>query len=97
MRNDDEVEWFFLTDGNNFLKLAQRCAVLTEIVTELVPDKNELNIILSIISTIQSRRESAERSRAVMPSSAARPKILSIREDTSLLFFSVLIISSAED
>ena len=45
MRNDDEVEWFFLTDGNNFLKLAQRCAVLTEIVTELVPDKNELNII----------------------------------------------------
>ena len=45
MRNDDEVKGLFLTNGDDFLELAQRCAVLAEIVAELVPDKNKLDII----------------------------------------------------
>ena len=46
MGHNYEVERLFLTNGDNLLKLTQRSAVLTKIVTELIPDKNELNIIL---------------------------------------------------
>ena len=45
MGNNNKVERLFLTDGDNLLKFSQGCAVLTKIIAELIPDKNNLNVI----------------------------------------------------
>ena len=45
MRNNHEIERLFLTDRDDLLEFTQGGAVLPEIVAELVPYQNELDVV----------------------------------------------------